>query len=460
MNATIAGLLLGVVPLWAGAEAGEPAGAPPKVLFLTHSAGFVHDVVKRPAPGELAPAEKELFDMAKGRFDVQCTQDCADIDAAHLAGVQCVIFYTTGELPISDAGKQALMDWVRGGGGFVGIHCATDTLYQYEPYVQMIGGTFDGHPWHQEVRARVEDRTFPATKELGESFAITDEIYQFKNFQRFPLHVLLTLDPASVDAGLGKRADGDYALAWCGDWGRGRVFYSALGHRLEVWQDPRFRKFLLAGIDWAIRGPSLSAPAPKGATVLFDGKDPAAFAHAKGEAPKWKIVDGALEVAPGAGDLVSRQRFGDALVHVEFRVPASASDKSGQERGNNGVYLQGRYEVQVLDSFGLEAKPDDCGAIYNKRAPNVNACKPAEEWQSYDIRFSAPKFDAAGKKTANARMSVWQNGIPIHLDVEVDAPTRSALGEAEGPTGPLLLQDHGNLVRYRNVWVLPAAAAQ
>ena len=164
----------------------------PKVLFLTHSAGFVHDVVKRPSPGELALAERGLSDAAKGRYDVRCTQDCAEISAETLAGVQAVCFYTTGELPISDAGKSALMSWMQNGGAFVGLHCATDTFYQYQPYVDMIGGLFDGHPWHQAVRVRVDEPKHPATAKLPSTLELTDEIYQFKAWQRHPLAVLMS----------------------------------------------------------------------------------------------------------------------------------------------------------------------------------------------------------------------------------------------------------------------------
>jgi hypothetical protein len=134
-------------------------------------------------------------------------------------------------------------------------------------------------------------------------------------------------------------------------------------------------------------------------------------------------------------------------------TPAMPS-ASGQARGNSGVYLQGRYEVQVLDSYGLELGLGDCGSIYGKKVAAVNASRAPERWQSYDIEFRAPRIDSSGARTAGARLTVWHNGIRIHDDFELDGPT--AGGEpGEGPTGPLLLQDHGDPVRYRNVWVLP-----
>ncbi len=435
-------------------EQGEHARQ--RVLFLTHSAGFVHDVVKRPDPFVLSLAEERLTEAARGRFEVVATQDCGEITASKLARFDAVVFYTTGELPLPPGGKEALVDWVAQGGAFVGIHCASDTFYEFPPYQAMLGGVFDGHPWHQEIAARVEDPAHPATKHLGASFRITDEIYQFRGFRRESLRVLLSLDTTSVDATLGKRADGDYAVAWTRDFGEGRVFYTALGHRPEVWRDRRFLDHLLNGIAWTIDGPDLPARTPAGATVLFDGSSLDGWKHRNGtEKGAWKLVgDGSMEVVPETSDLVSRFEFGDALLHVEFLTPA-IPDASGQARGNSGVYVQGRYEVQVLDSYGLESQLGDCAAIYGKKAPDVNACRPPERWQSYDILFTAPRLDASGAKAANARMTVWHNGRLVHEDVEVDGPTGGAVDEAEAARGPLLLQDHGNPVRYRNVWIVP-----
>lgn len=444
------GLALSVLPQ----DGPEARAARPRVLFFTHSAGFVHDVVKRPAPAELAPAERIFTQASAERFELCCSQDGADLAPGKLAGFAAVVFMTTGELPLAPDVRAGLLRWIAQGGGFVGVHCATDTLYEFAPYLEMLGGAFDGHPWHEEITARVEDPRHPITAGLAPSFAITDEIYQFRDFRRYPTRVLLSLDPASCDLALGKRADRDYALAWTRDWGEGRVFYSALGHREEVWSDARFQRFLLAGIDWVVRGPDLPAPAPAGARVLLDGPDLGAWRHRAGaEDPAWRPVDDALEVVAGTGDLVTREAFGDGLYHVEFRTPAMP-EAEGQARGNSGVYLQGRYEVQVLDSHGLAPGPGDCGALYGKRAPSVNACRPPERWQSYDIEFRAPRFDASGVKSANARASVWHNGMRIHDEVEIDGPTASGSAD-EAALGPLMLQDHGNPVRYRNVWILP-----
>jgi hypothetical protein len=161
-----------------------------------------------------------------------------------------------------------------------------------------------------------------------------------------------------------------------------------------------------------------------------------------------------LHVVPGTGDHLSKIEFGDQQLHVEFMTPDMPREV-GQGKGNSGVYVQSRYEVQVLDSFGLESGMGDCAAIYGVAVPTRNACRPAERWQSYDIRFRAPRFDEAGVKVEDARMSVWHNGVRVHDDVVVPGPTAASAFGDEQPRGPLMLQDHGNPVRYRNIWVLP-----
>ncbi len=207
----------------------------------------------------------------------------------------------------------------------------------------------------------------------------------------------------------------------------------------------------------------LPAQPPQGAVVLFDGKDFSQWeqkdAKDGSKDPRWQIVQGVAEVH--GGDLQTKQKFKDFTLHVEFWVPQPPEGAKGQARSNSGVYLQGRYEIQVLDSFGI-AKPDsgDCGAVYKVSAPAVNACKPPEQWQTYDITFRAARWDASGKKTQNAKVvSVIQNGQQIQKDVDVPGPTGS--GDPETPeAGPIRLQDHGHPVRYRNVWIVPAADAQ
>ncbi|QDV09939.1 Trehalose utilization [Planctomycetes bacterium Poly30] len=426
------------------------------MLFLTHSAGFTHSVVRRATQARLAYAEVQLTEAAKGRMTITATQDCGDINAENLKRFDAVLFYTTGELPIPKSGQQALLDWIRAGGAFAGSHSATDTFYEFPGYMDMVGGAFAGHPWHKEVGVRVEESGHPAVAHLGSSFKITDEIYQFENFRRYPLRVLMTLDPDSIDdIQKGRRKDGDYALAWCKDYGEGAMFYTALGHREDVWSDPRFQEHLMAGIEWAVAAPSESIPAPAGAQVLFDGTNLDGWKQKSGDqVAGWKIEDGAM-VSSRSGDIVTRKEYGGPfLLHVEFFVPITPTTNGWQDRGNSGVYVQGRYEVQVLDSYGLTLRAGDCGAIYGKHIPVVNASRPAGRWQSYDIEFTPPSVSEEVTKMAKSRMSVWHNGVRIHDDVEVDSPTAAGMGGEPG-IGPIMLQDHGHAVRYRNIWLLP-----
>jgi len=197
-----------------------------------------------------------------------------------------------------------------------------------------------------------------------------------------------------------------------------------------------------------------STPPPPGAVVLFDGKNLDHWTMRNSKKPaSWKLVAGAAIQASG-GDITTREKFaGPFTLHVEFRVPYMPTAQ-GQGRGNSGVYLQGRYEVQVLDSYGLKPRNNDCGAIYLVSAPRVNACKAPTIWQSYDITFHPPECDN-GKKTKPARITVYQNGIMIqdNVSIPVDNTTAGNGGDPCSP-GPIMLQDHGNPVQFRNVWLL------
>jgi len=191
------------------------------------------------------------------------------------------------------------------------------------------------------------------------------------------------------------------------------------------------------------KSPTLGAKPPQGAVVLFDGTSADNFSPGK-------ISDDAL-LEQGAN---SKQKFQGQTLHVEFLLPFMPKAR-GQGRGNSGVYLQGRYEVQVLDSFGLEGKNNECGGIYSIKDPDLNMCYPPLEWQTYDVDFTPARFDDAGKKTDNARMTVRHNGVVVHDNVEVPKTTTAAPNK-EGPEpGFLHLQNHGNPVRYRNIWVVP-----
>jgi hypothetical protein len=195
---------------------------------------------------------------------------------------------------------------------------------------------------------------------------------------------------------------------------------------------------------------TLGARPPEGAVVLFDGKNLDAWTKRDGKTPAdWPVTDGIVTV--GHGDIQTRRRFGDFKLHLEFNVPYMPKAR-GQGRGNSGVYLGGIYELQVLDSYGLKLQNNDCGAIYTQVVPSVNACKPPLQWQSYDVTFHKAVRDGQGQVTKKARVTVIQNGIMTIDDAEI-GPTPGGAGNQPGEDGPILLQDHGNPVQYRNIWI-------
>ncbi len=202
-------------------------------------------------------------------------------------------------------------------------------------------------------------------------------------------------------------------------------------------------------------GPSVTlglAP-PAGAVVLFSGDNLDNWTRPDGSPATWKLADGAM--TSGGGNIHSKDTFGDVYLHLEWMEP-DMPDAQGQARGNSGVMLQGRYEVQVLDSYGIDVPgKGDCGAVYGQYAALVNACRPPLEWQTYDIVFRAPRYDADGKLLEHARFTVLQNGIVIQNNVQVTGVNYGPNDADLSTPGPLILQDHGCPVQYRNVWFSP-----
>ncbi|MDB5353229.1 MAG: hypothetical protein JWN86_4476 [Planctomycetota bacterium] len=197
---------------------------------------------------------------------------------------------------------------------------------------------------------------------------------------------------------------------------------------------------------------TLNAKPPEGAKVLFNGKSLEGWIHRDGKPASWPVSDGVFTVGPKTGDIMTKDKFDGFKLHLEFNVPYMPK-ATGQGRGNSGVYLAGLYELQVLDSYGLKPQDNDCGAIYKQVIPKFNACKPPLQWQTYDVTLHKAKYDG-DKLVKKTRLTVVQNGITIIDDAEI-VPCPANWGGKESEPGPLLLQDHGNDVQYRNIWIVP-----
>ena len=203
--------------------------------------------------------------------------------------------------------------------------------------------------------------------------------------------------------------------------------------------------------------------APSDAIVIFDGKDLSKWAHKDGSAAKWKVENGYFEVVPKTGYIYTREAFGDCQLHVEFAEPSPAKGE-GQDRGNSGVFLQGLYETQVLDSYQSKTYADgQAGAIYGQYPPLVNASRAPGQWQTYDIVFHGPRFDKDGKLLRPARETVFHNGVLVQDNVELTGPTANGKRPPYSPQPeklPLALQDHNHPVRYRNIWIRELKTAE
>ncbi len=407
---------------------------------------------------------------------------------------------TTGALFNDPALKKSLMDWVRAGHGVVGVHAATDVgAWKWPEFHQMMGGVFSGHPWHEVVGIKIDDPTHPIARVLGgQGFMVKDEIYQFNKgiYSRERLRVLLSLD-MNCTRPKGKRPDNDYAVSWVQSWGKGRIFYCSLGHRDEIFWNPKVLKFYLAGIQFALGDlkadttPSARLrPAPKPALVPASARKQAAapalepvrvltlaapraedegwivlFGGSKADLEKhwgngaggpppanWVIQDGALVTSGKGGYLWTKEKFGDFCLQLEFKT-----------WGNSGVFfrtgnprqcVQTGLEMQVLNSGG---KPNpgkhDCGALYDALAPSSNPVKNGE-WNKVVITCRGPRVQIAinGVRIIDANLDRWDT--PGKNPDGTKNKYRKALKDfpREGYIG---LQTHGAKVAYRNIRIKP-----
>jgi len=201
--------------------------------------------------------------------------------------------------------------------------------------------------------------------------------------------------------------------------------------------------------------PGKAQAPPSDAIVLFDGSNLDQWQATDSTAAKWALADNAMTVVPKSGGISTKQSFGDCQLHIEWRSPVVVKGE-GQLRGNSGVFLQSRYEVQILDNYQNKTYSNgQAGSVYKQYIPLVNACRPPGEWQTYDIIFKAPRFNADGIKVASGSLTVLHNGVLVQNHIEImgtteyiGLPKNKAHGKA-----PLFLQDHGDLVSYRNIWI-------
>ena len=248
-----AGIVLGGVALLLVACSSDPPSPGPgpivtpptqqtpiRVLMLTATAGFRHDSI---------PVARDVMAglaATGGEFTVVATEDLTSLTSSSLAGYDVLFFaLTSGELALTSDQKAAIVGFVSGGKGFLGVHSASDTLYEWPDYGRLVGAYFKEHPWTRQATVVVEDTSHPATAGLGDRFGLTEEYYTFRENPRPRVQVLLRLDPSSVGAA------GDYPLAWAQAYGTGRAYYNALGHFVETWRDPRFQRQLTGAIRWA-----------------------------------------------------------------------------------------------------------------------------------------------------------------------------------------------------------------
>lgn len=260
-------LIAAVVPLTGAEKKTADSSDKPRVLFVTQSKGFPHPVVTRKSD-ELSAAEVAMTQLAQqsGAFTIETTQNAAaDFTKEALQNFDVVMFYTTGDLPIAEEDLNYFFkDWLRQPGhGFIGVHSATDTYHDYRPYWNMIGGTFNGHPWgaNSDVVLQIHAPKHPTMKPFGgTSIPWKDEIYVYKNWQPEKVRVLMSLDMAKTK----EKAPYHVPVAWVKEYGKGRVYYNNLGHRSETWTKEPFLQSLLAGIQWAAgKGPAKAKPNPK-----------------------------------------------------------------------------------------------------------------------------------------------------------------------------------------------------
>ncbi|GHD23450.1 ThuA domain-containing protein [Streptomyces galbus] len=420
-----AALLLGCASAPAASQDADDGG---RVLVFSKTAGFRHDSI----PAGVA-AVRELGESAG--LTVDATEDARAFTPAGLRRYDAVVFLSTTGDVLDAAQQRAFEDYVRHGGGWVGVHAAADTEYDWAFYGGLAGAYFQSHPAIQPATVRVEDRAHPATAGLGPTWQRTDEWYNYRSDPRERAHVLASLDETSYSGGT---MNGDHPIAWCQEYRGGRAFYTGGGHTQESYADPAFRRHLLGGIRYAIGAAQADCRPETGYTALFDGGSLDGWRQA-GPGSFTLSEDGTLTSTGGMGLLWYADRgFGSYSLKLDWKT--AGDDNSGVFVGfppsdDPWSAVDHGYEVQI-DATDVPEKTT--GSVYGFRSADLKkrdrALNPPGEWNTYEIRVEGE------------RLRVWLNGVKINDFTNTD-PARSL---TDGHIG---LQNHGagDEVSFRNV---------
>jgi len=425
--------------------------APKKVILVTATKGFRHSSIPTAENvlttlGQTSGAFT-VVDVVRGGPEGKDDAEVSEkLTLSKLKGIDGVIFAnTTGDLAIPD--KEGFLKWIAEGHAFVGMHSCSDTFHGFPAFIELLGGEFLTHDSQIGIRAINQDPKHPATRDLGPTYDIYDEIYIFKNFNRSKVHGLLGLD-----AHPNWKFPGDYPVAWCKQVDSGRVFYTSLGHREDVWTSASYQQHLLGGLKWALglepgeskaQDPTAALSAAEraeGFRLLFDGKTLDGWKLRRPDGTKsWLVENGMLvnrlehqkdKIVGHGTDLISEAKFRDFVVRFDFLIPPGS---------NSGFYLRGRHEVQIFDDYGKKPELGGNGAIYNVSPAALMASRKPGEWQNLEARMIGNKI------------TVILNGVTIQDNVECNKGTGSHLDDQVDQPGPVLLQgDHGE-VAFRNL---------
>ncbi|MGW2712860.1 ThuA domain-containing protein [Streptomyces sp. NPDC001356] len=423
-----AALLLGCAAAPAASHGADGTDGTKRVLVFSKTAGFRHDSIP-----EGVAAVRQLG--ASGGFTVDATEDAGAFTRSTLRRYDAVVFLSTTGDVLDSAQQAAFEDYVHHGGGYVGVHAAADTEYDWGFYGGLAGAYFQSHPAIQPATVRVEDRAHPATSGLARTWNRTDEWYNYRSNPRDRAHVLASLDESSYTGGT---MNGDHPIAWCQEYQGGRAFYTGGGHTKESYADPEFRRHLLGGIRYAIGAAQADCRPENGYTSLFDGDSLDGWRQA-GPGSFTLSDDGTLTSSGGMGLLwYAGQSFGSYSLKLDWK--AAGDDNSGVFVGfppsdDPWSAVDNGYEIQI-DATDVPEKTT--GSVYGFRSADLKkrdrALNPPGEWNTYEIRVEGE------------RLRIWLNGVKINDFTNTD-PARSL---TDGHIG---IQNHGagDEVSFRSI---------